>query len=254
MLTLVFDCAATALKLAFALFAFWIARTDREQSAVRRAAWSLTGLAFLMAVTGQIVQSYFQIKAFFAGPGMAVYESYLRWAPAANHSRTLLAIVFGILLGSLALSRWWQKPAASMLAAAALVAGMVFGAALGWAEGSLIQARHFTNAASLDVIELLVMLGALILAAARDTTDRYLWLCLAIYSVRGALHTVSLAALAWDGVEDAWAPQPWVVQFHIFVAYVAISGLALRRLVLARRGVTSPAVLASVDRTHPLTL
>ena len=209
MTVLLAQLAAALLKLAFGGLSLAIGRRLRGQG--RGAAWTLTGIALVLSGASSVAHSAFAGWAVAAGPGSAVYENFLRWSPIGNHSRSLQAVAMGGLLLALLLRRtepgrrWWAA------AVGVLLLGAGAGAVLATAEGPFVAGRHFPLVALYDMVELLMLLGALMVGVARQTIDRLLWYCLGIYALRMALNVLWASAMAWGQTPEMWRPSTIVI-------------------------------------------
>src|SRR5688500_12590043 len=95
MLTLVLQYLVTLGFLAFALGALAVWRASADSSVpAQRAAWLLTGGAFLMHASNKVSQEVFGTLAFVRGSHSQTWKRYLEWNAAFNHSRTFLLLAF----------------------------------------------------------------------------------------------------------------------------------------------------------------
>lgn len=242
MLTLALQLVNAALLLALGGSATRVGWQGEPLQDRRAAAWLLTGVSFLLMGGIKALQNVWGTWAFVAGPASSVYLSYLRWAPGANHSRSLVALTFGVLLTGLA-ARGWGGERFWMATPPALVLGAALGAWLGWQEGELQGAVHYTAVSVLASLEMIVLLAALLAALSTSALDRLLWLCLGVYALADAISVVWFSALAWVEVDGAWSPSPWHGQLYHLAVYGVMLWLALRRLALAREQSPVPAPL-----------
>jgi hypothetical protein len=204
---------------------------------VHRLTWQLTGYAFILGGASAVVQlGVFAPWAYFAGEGTAVYEGFLRWNPAVTQSRTFLMIGLGLVLCVLpAVRRYPRNPVP--VAVGFLAAMMLAGGALGWLEGGFAVVRFFSSTAVTNMLELVMLLSALLIALVAETMDRYLWLAMLVYAIAIGLNVIMYSALAWLGVDGAWSPPPSFLQVCLVLAHATMVFLAARRLQLDRRGV-----------------
>lgn len=241
MLTLMLQNAATLLIWVLGALALAVARRG-EPHAPAAAAWRLTGVSFLSDAALKTCQNVWGNWAFFAGSGTDVYTAYVRWMPVANHSRSVMLLASAGLLvawarGSRLEARHWR------VAYATLLAGVVAGAALGWAEGGYDLALHHSVVSLISLATLLLLAAALLLALSRASFDRVLWSALALYALHEALNVVWFSAYAWLDVEGVWAPSPWHVMAVRVAAFALLCAIAGHGLLLARRGVRIAAPL-----------
>lgn len=224
---------------------------DIQGPRVHRLAWRFTGIAFVLGGASAVVQlCVFAPWAFFAGRGTPVYDAFLRWNPAVTQSRTFLMVGLGLLVCSLP---WLAARSERRLVPggiAFLGLAMAAGGVLGWFEGAFVSVRFYSSTAAANVLELVVLLSALLVALLMDTMDRYLWLAMLVYAVGISLNVISFTALAWIRVEGAWAPPPLslFVQVFLVLSHATMLGLAVKRLRLARRGVRVGSLLESVNQ------
>lgn len=238
MVVLTAQLVAALLKLAFSGLALAIGR--RVGEGIQGAAWMLTGVALLLSGVSSVAHSAFAARAFFAGAGAPVYEAFLRWSPVGNHSRSVQAVAMGLLLVVLLTRRREPDRRFWVVAVGALVLSAGVGAALALMEGPFRADRHFPLVALYDLVELLALLTALTVGAARHTLDRVLWLCLGIYALRMALNILWYTALSWAATPGMWRPSTLVIQLVPVLAWGVMCLLAARRLRLAGAGKSVP--------------
>lgn len=235
MTTAALQIVGAVLKLAFGLVALGVARSARARD-VHRLGWLLVGVVLAAGGASNLLQSSWAMRAFLSGEGTAVWNSYLRWAPAMNFSRHLSMIALaGLLcaLPALARLRGWRV---GVIAGGAILLSAALGGWVGAAESSLVEARHYPATAMLDSLEMLLLFAALIGALAFGWMDRWLWTILAIYAVRQSFNVISFSALAWRTVTGAWAPGSAHIKWVATAMWVVLLAIALHRLRLARRG------------------
>jgi hypothetical protein len=248
--TIVLQLVVALLRLAFGILALLIARKVPNGSVAERAAWFVTGVVFTLQGISVAAQASFGAFAFIAGPGSTVYAEYLRWAPAANHSRGLLTYalygsLFIVLLRGAAAIRWKT----AFLSGVAVVA--LFGGAIGFAEGTLIPARHLSNIALSEALTFVVAAALLFAALFRPLLDRWLWGALAVYGFSGIINSLYIAAMAWADVPEAWIPSALHLQAARVLLAAIIVGMAAWRLRLAMRG-ERPGAFVEQRQTVPV--
>jgi hypothetical protein len=240
------QCLVTLFFGAFGVTSLLVARTLPASPEHSRAGWLLTGMAFTIFGIDSAAQNVLGTTAYIAGAGAPVYAFYMKVAPAANHSRTFLMLAYCALLVWVLtrkrLPRHWR-----WTALAALLAGVAAGALVGAGEGPLVERTHYTTVALLDVVEMLILLGSLFVALVSERVDRLLWFALGVYAVSVALNIIWTVALA--GVGIGWVPPSWQMHAYRCVLTFAMTALACRRLVLARRGVAVRGLLG--ERNTP---
>lgn len=215
---------------------------------IHRLAWQLTGSTFVLGGASAVLQlGIFAPWAFFSQKGTPVYEAFLRWNPAITQSRTFLMVGLGLLLCALPwIARFERRVVPGGVAF--LVLSMAAGGVVGWSEGGYVSARFYSSTAAANLLELIVLLTALLVALVMDAMDRYLWLAVLVYAVGISLNVLSYSALAWIRVEGVWAPSPVFVQVFLVMSHATMLALAVKRLRLARRGVAVGSLLESVEQ------
>jgi hypothetical protein len=114
--------------------------------------------------------------------------------------------------------------------------GLALGVLLGLNEGGFVGARHYAAVAEWDVVELLVLMGAMFLLLLRDRADRALWALLAAYGTSLALGIFWFVVLAQLHVAAPGHPMRWSVSVERIVFTLLMIGAAWWRLSTARRG------------------
>ena len=242
MITILLQNLAAALMLTFGTLAYRTA-TYSAFSHVQRNMWRLTGMAFLISGIINAFHKSWATWAFIVGAGTDVYTSYLQWTPALNYSRTFLGFMFAVLLfvlvrsGGEATTRRW------LILTGALLFAAVMGGIVGILEGPHSTSRHYSTIALYDTLLMLALFSALLIAHVNHAMDRHLWISITIFAVVGGFNVIWLSALAWFDVPGAWSPRPWQTQLYSVLALLAMTALAYRRFLLARRGVRVPALL-----------
>jgi hypothetical protein len=252
MRTLSLQWLATLVQLLFALAALAVARRAVSAEILHRAAWRLTGVAFGVGGALMLVQDVAGTWAFVAGPESGAWATYLRWAPAANQSRTGLEIGLGgafvvLLRRRAADRRFWG------LAAGLLLLGVLAGALVGELERGWSSQVHYPAVALFDMLEMMVLLGMLFLALLTRGMDWMLWVILLFHALTLAFNAIWFTALAWLGIPGMWAPRPWQVQAYMVLFLCLKLGMSLWRLVRARHGVPVPALLDLIEPTKSRT-
>ena len=248
MVTLVLQCLVGVLALVFGVLAVRVARSQNDGSPWQRLNWTTVGAAFAMGGISNSLYNVAAVWAFMSGPSSIAWASYLRWSPAGNYAGALTKIAMAVVLLAISLraSGWRQRHIAGTLLAA-----YGAGSLLGWMEGSHEESVHYTNLAAFDMIEAVVLLGALFVGLVRNSIDRLLWICVGLYAFRQVLNVLFLSAMSWIRVPGAWAPQPVHLQIFAMVGYLLMAVIAAHRLRLARRGVHVPGLLEMPARTTP---
>lgn len=245
MLTLVLQNLVTLCDYLFAGFALAAAPADAAASPPR-AAWRLTGVAFLAVAIVKTVQNAWGTWAFFAGSEAEVYRAFILWMPVANHARAVMTLVFGALLLAVAgmsavPRRFWA------VSHGLLLGGLLLGAVLGWLEGAFREAQHYSMTSLFSVVELMLLGSALVVALVRASLDRLLWVCFAAYLTYEALNAAWFAGLAWLSVPGAWVPSLAALQALRLTVLVLMTGVAWHRFRLERAGLAVPALLETAE-------
>lgn len=234
---LVFQCLVSGLLIAFGVVSLLVA-ARREVPAWYRMRWMQTGLAFLLIGLIKGVQNAFGSAAFVAGRGSLLWDTYLISAPVFDHSRTTALTVFFLLLlrghsrsDCVPGSGYWRQDAVLLCTGAAL------GALLGWQQHLIGDILHYKVVSILDTAELVVTLSVLFTVLLRGSIDQILWSALSIHAVALALNGMWMSVLVGLRVPGAWAPSPLHMHLFRFILAAAFVGLALWRLVLARRNI-----------------
>jgi hypothetical protein len=243
MVTMGLQLLVTALLLTFGLLSLVIAGRAPFQKPFHKVFWTLAGIAFVAHATLQATQNLWGSLALAAGGSSATMATYLRWVPAFNHSRTFLWLAFSAVVvwfarrGTLPGRRAWGATLA------ALAAGLLVGALLGYHEGSILARTHYTRVALLDAIELVIVLTVLFIALVSGRVDRHLWGALAVFATMVALNIVWYAAMSMIDDKRVWSPAPWMMNAYRVVPTAVMVAIGVRRLQLARRGVKVPSLL-----------
>lgn len=254
MFTMALQLLVTSLLLAFGVLGLAIARNDTFQKPFQRVFWALAGAAFVTHGTAQGVQNLWGLWAMVEGGSSATMGHYLRWVPAFNHSRTFLWLAFSGVMVWFARRSTLPGRRAWGVALGALGAGLAAGAALGFAEGTLVAESHYTRVALWDAFELVVMLGVLFVSLLSGRLDRYLWAGLAVFAVMVAINIVWYAAMSMIEDRRVWSPAPWLMSAFRIVPTSLMVALAVRRLQLARRGTRVEALLQAQQARPTLTM
>ena len=242
--------AFTLVALALGVVALLVGRSRSTVEALHPVTWRLSGFAFMLYGGCMAVQHAWGTWAMRAGDGSRVWASYLEWAPAFNHSRTFLLVAFFGVLGWFMLRRDPPTRGVWSVGVAAIVAGMLTGAWLGLAEGSLVTTTHYTRVAIWDAVELVVVLATLFVGLVTNRMDRHLWALLTTFGVVVALNILFYAAISLINDPRVWSPRPSVMGAYRLVLVLAMLGIALRRLHLARRRISVGGLLQG-ERPRP---
>jgi hypothetical protein len=246
LLVLTYQTLTFCLSLVFGLAALAIARFCPTTAHHRHAAWWLTGAVFTVGGTLAVSQGFVAILAFSAGPGSALWDEFVRWAPVGNQSRSLLKISFAGLIAILPFCREKQIPTFYRAAAYSSVLALTLGGWVGWRVGSLTISDQFIAIATSNITLLIVLGFGLLIHLAKDTMDRLLWMCLCIYGFRLALGALWAGASSYPYELEVWRPPVWMMMALPAVAYVIKLALAARFAVLQRRKVYVPALYESL--------
>jgi hypothetical protein len=250
MLILALSYTDSVLHLVFAVVALMVGRRLPPHAGSQRHAWQMTGLVFLIFSVVDISQLAFGTTVFVLGAEHPLYAAYLRWAPVANHSRTLVVWSLYISLALLAFRGADSWPRLRRVYPVLALAMLFAGGMIGWIEGPFDAARHLSNTSLMDAGGFIVLTSLLVVLMLRDTIDRALWLALVCYGSSSVMSSLFLAALAWVN-SDAWTPPGWIMEVSRVTFTTAMVAMAVWRLRLANRG-TPMAGLLGVDRPRPV--
>jgi hypothetical protein len=232
-ITLLLQGAIAALILGCGFVALGISRSHGDAPTLSVEGWRLTATALLMAGSVAAVQASLAGLSVYLGASSTVYQQYIRWAPAANLSRSWLMLTFGALLLGLFASGGSRR--VPRMAVPVLLFGALVGVIMGGLEGPLTAARHFPRVVLLDLVELIVLAAALFAGLIRSM-DRLLWSFIVLYVVRLSLNILWLSARAWQESPDVWVPSARGRVAISTAFWTAMLMVALYRLTLARRG------------------
>jgi hypothetical protein len=254
MLLMGLQWAFTATAVAIALIALLIGRYRNTAEPFRALAWRFFGMVLSLYALSLVVQNAWGSWAMAAGSASGVMAGYLKWAPALNHSRTFLLVAFFGALSWFMLRR--ERPSRTVLGVgiAASVAGFLAGGWLGWAEGSLIVATHYTRVAVWDTVELVIVLGTLFVGLVTNRLDRHLWALLTTFGVVVALNIIYYAAISLVNDPRVWSPPPSMMGLYRLVLVQVMLAVAVRRLHLARRGISVGGLLRAAPKPAAMTM
>jgi hypothetical protein len=209
MLTLFMQCLVAILTVVFGVMALDAARRMPNAPEMHREAWWLTGCVFtILGISTALQLCVGAPWAYFSGKGTLAWDLYLRVSPIGNHSRGFLVVVYGAMLAGIGWISQVRRPPFRTLVVLASFAAMLVGGFVGWKEGYLVRATHYTATAISDAAELIVLLVALFIGVVWNTTDRLLWVALVIFTVHELFDVAWYSALAWADVPGAWRPPP----------------------------------------------
>ncbi|HEX2190844.1 MAG TPA: hypothetical protein VHG51_18195 [Longimicrobiaceae bacterium] len=254
MLTLALQCLTAVLGCCFARAALSISRHRTALAPDRRAGWLLAAVGFGVFGASSAVQDVGAVAAFLLGEGTAVYDTYLRWAPAMNHSRIGAGIAFG---GAMAWVAWRGRFPGRLgwaVMLAAMLVGMLAGAAGGAREGPFEMRVHGFTAATGLTVELIAFATALLVAASRGTLDLFLWTALMFYASSMALSVPLLSSASLADSVGHRRPAAWLLQLQPAVLGAMMLGVALFRLALLQRGLRVRDVLGRGPGRRPRVL
>jgi hypothetical protein len=238
------------LHLVFAVVALMVGRALPVHAGSQRMAWQMTGLVFVIFSAVDMAQLVFGTAVFLLGAEHPLYAVYMRWAPIANHSRTL--VVWSLYLGLGALTFGGAPVLARLRRAHAglAVAMLCAGGVIGWVEGPFDAARHLSLTSVMDAAGFIVLTILLFVLMLRDTVDRAMWFAILFYGSSSVMSSLFLAAIAWINAH-AWTPHPWVLEISRVAFTTAMVSMAVWRLRLARRGTPLPGLLGTT-RPRPV--
>ncbi len=250
-LTLILQFATAVLHMATGAAALAAVRRPGGFPARFRLTWRVAGWALLLMGINGVLQDVHGARAIAGGQGSAVWDGYMRWAPAWNHSREAVSFALAALLLACATARgraWLERRGA---AAAALAAAMAAGALGGWLEGTLDYDAHFSRIAVLDSAALLLLIAGVAAAMLADVVDRFLIVALVTYAVPLPLNALWFAWMTMSG-DGGWRPSPSTMGMYRVLFAAAVCAVAVRRWRLARRGAYVPGLLGPPPATRPI--
>ena len=217
--------------------AIWKEASARDEPA---AGWGVAGSCFVAVGTSSLLHALAAFAAVQRGPGSMVYRLTMEWAMAANVGRAAVTLSLPVLL-VVAMSRSRRivgRPVGTVLPLLAVLALILTAAAQPLQTGSYHQAM--TTMAVMSTILAVALMGVLLLALVMDALDRLLWAGLALFALKEVLNVSLFAILAW------WSASPDPLAVRVFYwlmlsTTVAMNGIALHRLSLARAGARVPA-------------
>lgn len=249
MTTLFLQCVVAILTLAFGVMALRVARRVPGAPELHRATWLLTGVVFTVLGINTAFHNVIAAPwAFFAGKGSPELDLYMQFSPIANHSRGFLMLAYGAMMAAIIPVSRAAGQRLGALTVLVAIAFMAVGAVLGFREGYLTRATHYTATTITDAAGLIFLLVALFLGIVRNTTDRLLWVGLVIFTVHELLDIPWFSAMAWADVPGAWRPSAKYIHLYASVAYLLMIFVAERRIRLARKGVRVPGLLEFPQR------
>lgn len=235
------------LRLTFGVVALRVAgRLPGDRPATR--VWRVAGIAFCVIGSHALLQDVFAVSAFASGSESRLWDEYITWAPAANHSRHLAVTAIFPLLVLAGYGKLGKARIVTARPVTVLLVAMVLGGLLGAWEGPLLASIHYRSGSLLDAVELVTVLVVLLWLLVRDLADRLLWIALALYAISLAMSAIWIAAMMGLDSPGVWSPSPR----HMHILRVTLGSgmlaLALWRLALARRGISVEGLLGGMDR------
>ncbi len=244
MITMTLLSITALLKAVFAALAVAVVGRCGYAREATEMQWVWLSAAFAVSAASGLFQAVWAAFAFAAGPGGAVYESYLAWLPAMNYSRYGVMIALGVCLSVLPFLPF--RPAFASFSWPIFISGAMLlpGIVAGYTEGAYAPGLHPSRLSVLQVVETFALLSALFVAVVRRTMDTWLWLILFLYAVRQAVNALLWAAYAWRALPDGWQTPNWLDPAVGIVVWSTMIALAEHRRRLARRGSSAPIIFA----------
>jgi hypothetical protein len=240
MSTLILQLFNAVSMLSLGILALAVVRGAHRAPGSREAGWWIVGLAFVIAGSNAVVQTSLAVWAFASGPGSAVYETYVRWAPASNTARASVMLGLGIILLLFREYSWSGRRYVLFYLVLMLVAG---GALFGMTKIGF-SSQYYSFVAGISTVEMLIFLAVLLRTLVAQSVDRLLWIMLAIYAMREAWNVIWLSALAWKYIPgNGWHPNPAYIKFYVAVTYIMMIAVVVQRIRLNRRGAYVGALL-----------
>lgn len=250
MLSLLISWLDSLLHLVFAVVAYQVGRRLPAHAGTKRQAWQVTGLVFLMFSLVVLPQLAFGTTVFVLGPEHPAFAVYLRVAPIANHSRTLLVWSLYVSLAILTIRGEAAWPRLRRVSPVIALAMLGVGGMIGWLEGPFDAARHLSNTSMMDAAGFVALASLLFALMLRDTVDRALWGALLCYGASAVMSALFLAAIAWINA-DAWTPPSWIMETSRVMFTTGMVTMAVWRLRLANRGQPLAGLLGT-NRPRPV--
>lgn len=245
--TLVLQSIAALLSLFLGVVCMAAARRPMPEGDPHAAAWRLSAAAFLLHGVHVTAQASAAAWAYASGPGTPVYETYLRWMPSANYSRSVLMLTFAVLLTTLVLLPAHRRGMMRWAPLALGVAAVVGGVAGSFGE-AFTERVHYARVSLLDLTELMLLLVALYAGILREAISHTLWLALVVIAFYLALTVLWTAALTGLGV--GWAPAPWQMAAYRCLLLSGAIWLIVRDL-RGRPAVAAPRPAPAMPRMFP---
>jgi hypothetical protein len=236
----------TAFHLLFGLLALLVWRrfgpVRRDRAAL---AWGLTATSFLVVGIYSTLQSLLSAIGKAISDESALYLFVNRWSLAANMARSLVSLVFGVMLLVLMVSRrrWRTRVvtvAPAVLTGTALLSTVPLGQ-LPYEDAM----TYLSDLAVLSGLTAIILMAALLAAVRDDGLDQLLWLALVVYTLKETM-TVSFMAVmaAWT---MTYASAYWILFYWVTIALsVVMTAIAARRLQLASGGRRVPVAFEAV--------
>lgn len=170
------------LTLAFGAVA-WLAPPVGPGVDDRGAAWRLVALPFVLSGVHGLLHNALAVRAFFSPAECDARALWMAVKAVSNDGRGLLMFGFALMLLALLCARYPLRRVTPGEWAAALLAWMGAGSAVGLLEGPFSGA-HYMVVAVTSAATLLCLLLALWVAMLRGALDVLLWAALVIYAER----------------------------------------------------------------------
>jgi hypothetical protein len=238
-LVLSVQAAQALLTLAFGVAALRVC--SRPSSGGRICAWYLTGVTFTTSGALATLLNVVAVAAVAAGSKSPVYALSMRLGPPGNDGRGFAVLGFAIAFALLCAGRLGEltRPRVAAWVGMPLAVGTVVGAV----EGAFQIDRQYTMLSVVSGATVVVLFIALYAALVRNSADWYLWIALALYSVREALTSITEAARAAGYISKEWGPDPVSILWMGAASMVVMIACTLLRLGVLRAGREPPALL-----------
>lgn len=252
MLTFTLQCVVTVLVLAFGALALDVGRRLRATVPFHAAGWTVSGAAFVVHGVSKGAQNVFGFLALQAGSPSPVMSRYLAWAPVFDHGRTFLMLAMCVALLALAFVRSADSRPYWRAAYGGMALGLLVGGVMGASQGELIGGVHFPAVAVWDVVELLVLMGALFALLLTNRADRHLWASQAAYALSLSLGVFWFTMLSWIDTPGVWRLPTWSVHSVRVVIHFAMLVLVVYRARAVHGGRHVPGLSESARPVAPM--
>jgi hypothetical protein len=231
--------AQALLTLAFGAAALRVCA--RPSDGGRSCAWYLAGVTFATSGALATLLNVVAVAGVAAGPRSSAYALSVRLQPPGNDGRGFAVLGFAVAFALLCAGRGGALTRRRVAAwvGIPLAVGVVVGAI----EGAFQIDKQYTMLSVVSGATVVVLFAALYAALVRNSVDWYLWIALALYSVREALNSIIEAARAAGYISKEWMPDQASILWLGAASMVVMLACTLLRLGVLRTGREPPALL-----------